>query len=346
MEKEGDEKMIDMEKTPAGGGRTVAVTGAAGFIGRRLCAALRARGYRVRALVSPTGDESPLIPLDVEIHKGALRDTEAIARLVDGAQGVFHLAGIVGRVFKLDAEYWDVNVTATKELLGACAGHGVKRFVYCSTADVCGHIENPPGDENSPLASDDIYQITKGHGEKVALSANGKKGLEVTVVRPSKVYGPGDPRRRWLFRNIANGSITIFGDGESLIHPVYVDDLVDGLILAYQSQKTPGRIYIIAGEKCLTINEMVGIIAGAAGVTARRRYFPYFPAKVYSFACEKLFTFFGLEPPIFRRNVDFFIKNHCYNIDRARDELGYQPKTGFAEGARKTIEWYREKGLL
>jgi len=173
---------------------SVVVTGASGFIGKRLCSALAQRGYRLRALTHSDKDDEFFKSLGAEVYIGDIRDEELTDRLMSGAAGVFHLAGIVGRVGVLDKEYWDVHVTGTKRLLKSATKQGVARFVQCSTAGVLGDIKNPPADENTAYATDDVYQITKSHGEKAAMASNGKKGMRVTVVRPTVVYGPEDMR--------------------------------------------------------------------------------------------------------------------------------------------------------
>jgi len=327
-------------------GPVVAVTGASGFVGQSLCKALTSRGWSVRALVRPGSDVEGLKALGVEIIQGGLREKEAVHRMLEGVQGVFHLAGITGHLFKPEAEYWDMNVTATKELLLASQEHGVTRFIYLSTADVHGHISDPPAGEDAPLASDDIYQITKEHGEQAVLAANGKKGLGTIVIRPAKVYGPGDMRGLGLFKDIADGTFNMYGGGENFIHPIYIDDLVEGIILAYEPDKPAGRAYIMAGEEYVTLNQLARIIAAAAGIELRLRHVPGSIFQAYSSICETFCGFFGVEPPISRRYVDLFIKNHAYRIDRAKNELGYAPKVSLEQGARRTIEWYRAKGLI
>lgn len=324
----------------------VVVTGASGFIGKHLCSALAQKGYMLRALVREGDDVDYLETLKAEIVTGDVRDQNMSDRLMEGAAGVFHLAGIIGRVGILDSEYWDVHVTATKRLLKAATKHGVGRFLHCSTAGIIGNVKDPPADEDTPTATNDIYRITKSHGEKAALASNGKKGLKVTVARPTTVYGPGDMRLYKFFRDIAMEKFKMIGEGKALVHPVYIDDLVEGMILAYQSEKAPGRVYILGGEKYLAIEEWAKIIAKEAGVELSPTHIPYTPMKALSAVTEKAFTMFGMEPPTFRRKVDFFINNRAYKIDRAAQELGYKPKVGLAEGARRTLAWYKERGLI
>lgn len=324
----------------------VAATGAGGFVGRRLLRALAERGHRVRALVRGGGHDDFFKSIKAEILTGDVRDPDILDSLVDGAEGVFHLASIVRRVGVTDREFWETHVTATMRLMEAAARRGVKKAVHCSTIGVLGHIENPPADEIARYNAKDIYQVTKAEGEKMALEANGRGGLGVTVVRPAAVYGPGDRRMLKLFRLIANGKFRMIGDGETLIHPVYVDDLVDGMILAYDSPKSAGRVYILAGEKYVTLNEWVSIIATAAGVKVSPIHIPYLPVAAIAALMEFVMKPFGLEPPLFRRRVDFFVKNRAFSIERARRELGYEPKVSLEEGARRTLAWYRERGWL
>ena len=140
-----------------------------------------------------------------------------------------------------------------------------------------GDIKNPPADETNPYNAVDIYQKTKAEGEEVALSYHGNDGLSVTVVRPAVIYGPGDMRMLKLFRYIVNGKFKMIGDGKTLTHPVYVDDLLDGMILAYESEKSAGRTYILGGEKYVTLNEWTKIIAQEAGAEISSIHVPLPP---------------------------------------------------------------------
>jgi nucleoside-diphosphate-sugar epimerase len=322
------------------------VTGATGFIGKRLCERLIEEGYAVRGLVTHHPDVDDLARLGVRIHRGMMRDKEVAAGIMEGADVVFHLAGIVGRVGRPDSLYWDVNVTATKELLRAATAAGVARFVFCSTADVHGDIKHPPADEDAPLAENDIYQVTKEHAERAVIASHGQGGLSTVVIRPAVVYGPRDLRRYPAFRKIAKGSYAIVGDGETLIHPIYIDDLVAGLLLAARSEKGAGKTYLLAGERALTHTAWATLIANEMGVPAEFVYRPLGPSLFLAWLVEKLFFIFRMEPPLFRRSIEFFTKNRAYDIGRAVADLGYAPAVTLEEGVRRTVEWYRERGLL
>lgn len=329
-----------------GSSNRIVVTGASGFIGKNLLSSLAKRGYKLRVLVRNGRDDEFFRSLKAEIYTGDLRDPEVCDWLMDGASGLINLASIVRKAGLPDSEFWELHVHAVKRLMESAVKLGVKRVVHVSTTGVMGDIKNPPADEDSPCAGTDIYQVTKAEGEKSALSYNGRGTLEVTVVRPAMVYGPGDMRMLKLFRFIVNGKFRMIGDGKTLAHPVYVDDLVEGIILAYESKSAPGRIYIIGGEKYITLSEWVDAIAREAGVTLANAAIPLWPVTMAAIMCEAVCRPFKIEPPIFRRRVDFFVKNRAFSIERAKAELGYTPKTGLADGAKRTLEWYKERGLI
>jgi len=329
----------------AGAGK-VLVTGAGGFVGRRLCQALHDKGVGVRALVRDSRHDQFLQSLDAQIFVGDLTDPEVAPWVVDGVDGVFHLASIVQGQELDDADFWEVNYTATKRLLNAAIGTSVKRFLHCSTTGVMGHITNPPADETAPYNTDDIYQITKAQAEKLALEFGAAKGLEVTVVRPGAVYGPGDGRLLKLFRMAGGGRFPIIGDGATLIHPVYVDDLVEGMILAYRTPQAAGRAYILCGDAPVSVRHWAEVIARAAGGELRSVTVPYLPVRLTASILEATLGPLGIKPPLFGRRVDFYIKTRAFSIIRAQEELGYSPAVGLEDGAARTLAWYKEQGWM
>ncbi|VAX16986.1 UDP-glucose 4-epimerase [hydrothermal vent metagenome] len=324
----------------------VLVTGAGGFVGRRLCQMLSDMGYKLRVLVRNDRYEEFFRLHNAEICTGDITDPEVPEWIMDGVCGVFHLASIVQEAGIPDAEFWDANYTATRRLLKAAVKNKVKKFVHCSTIGVMGHIANPPADEDAPLRAEDIYQITKAEGEKIALAYNGVGGMDVTVVRPSAIYGPGDTRLYKLFKMVAQEKFRMVGSGKTLIHPVYIDDLVPGMILAMESAKSAGRVYILGGEKAVTLNEWVAMISAETRGAVPKLHIPYLPVKLMAMLCEDICKPLRIEPPLFRRRVDFFVKNRAFSIARARAELGYEPKIGLRDGVHRTVAWYKKHGWI
>lgn len=324
----------------------VLVTGATGFTGSRLTRRLLDEGHDVRILARPTSDISRLELSGAEVVVGDVTDKGATWEAANGIEVVYHIAALFRRAGLPDTAYSDVNFHGTVNLLDAALESGVARFVHCSTVGVLGHVSNPPADESAPYNPGDIYQMTKCEGEKAALTFWEQRGLPVTVVRPAGIYGPGD--RRWLklFKAVAGRRFVMLGSGNTLIHLVYVDDLVDAFRLAAESPNAVGKVYIAAGERYVTLNELVWTICRVLSVPTPKLHIPVKPVHVLSGICEDICRALRIEPPIYRRRVDFFVKDRAFEITRARTELGYSPRVDLAEGIARTARWYRGQGLL
>jgi len=211
---------------------------------------------------------------------------------------------------------------------------------------VHGDVEHPPANEDAPLKPGDIYQVTKLEGERLARETGSRLGIEVTIVRPTGIYGPGDRRLLKLFRGVARRRWVTLGDGKIYYHLTFIDDLVAGLRLCGTHPAAANRTYILAGGEVTTLNELVALVADVAGVPQPTWHLPVWPFWAAGAACEAVCAPFGIEPPIFRRRVDFFTKSRAFDITRAREEIGFAPRVGLREGTRRTLEWYRTEGWL
>ncbi|MGH9330267.1 MAG: NAD-dependent epimerase/dehydratase family protein, partial [Vicinamibacterales bacterium] len=242
--------------------------------------------------------------------------------------------------------YHQVNATAVGQLIEASAAAGVTRVVHCSTVGVHGDVERPPADEDAPLRPGDVYQETKVEGEGTARDASATTGLPLVIARPTGIYGPGDRRLLKLFRGVARSRFVTLGRGDIFYHLTHIDDLVEAFRLCGEAEGAAGRTYILAGPDVTTLDELVGIIADEAGVKRPRLHLPVWPFWFAGALCEAVCAPFGVEPPIYRRRVDFFTKSRAFDITRARRELGYAPRIGVREGVRRTLAWYREHGWI
>lgn len=325
----------------------VLVTGATGFTGNHLVRSLAARGYEIRALQRGAAVQPQLADIrHLEIARGDLRDVGALQNAVAGVDVVYHIAAIYRQAGVTAAEYRAVNATAPGELVRVAAAAGVRRVVHCSTVGVHGDVEHPPADEEAPLRPGDIYQETKLEGERAVRDAGSRFGVEVTIARPSGIYGPGDRRLLKLFRGVARGRWVTLGRGRIYYHLTYIDDLVEGLRLCGEQPAAANRTYILAGSEVTTLNELVAIVAEATDVRPPRLHLPVWPFWIAGALCEAVCVPFGVEPPIYRRRVDFFTKSRSFDISRARQEIGYAPHVTLKDGARRTVEWYRAHGWL
>jgi nucleoside-diphosphate-sugar epimerase len=324
----------------------VLVTGATGFTGGHLARALVAHGDDVRALVRDPASAQALIAAGVELAVGDLKDHASVRRAAEGVECVYNIAALYRQAGLLEAEYRAVNAAAVAAIVEAASRAGARRVVHCSTVGVHGDVEHPPADEDAPLRPGDIYQETKVEGERAAREAATAHSAELVIARPSGIYGPGDRRLLKLFRGIARRRFVTLGRGTIFYHLTYIDDLVDGFRLCASVPAAAGRTYILAGGEVTTLNELVERVAQVAGVRPRRMHLPVWPFWLAGACCEALCAPFGIEPPLYRRRVDFFTKSRAFDISRARRELGYNPRVGLTEGIGRTLAWYREHGWI
>jgi nucleoside-diphosphate-sugar epimerase len=322
------------------------VTGATGFTGGHLARALATRGRPVRALVRNRHAAADLEAAGVTLVEGDLRDRDAVARAVNGAERVYHIAAMYRQAGLPAQTYRAVNALAVRDLIEAAARAGVRRVVHCSTVGVHGDVEHPPANEEAPLRPGDVYQDTKLEGERLAREASERLGIEVVIARPTGIYGPGDRRLLKMFRGVARRRFPILGAGNIYYHLTYIDDLVEGFRLCGEHPAAAGRTYILAGGEVTTLNELVSIVAEVAGVPPPRWHLPVWPFWVAGAACEAICAPFGIEPPLYRRRVDFYTKSRAFDIARARTEIGYAPSVGLRQGIARTMQWYRQHGWL
>jgi nucleoside-diphosphate-sugar epimerase len=324
----------------------VLVTGATGFTGGHLSARLAREGVPIRALVRDPARAAATHPPGVELAAGDLRDPASLARAVQGVHTVYHIAALFRPENVSRAEMIAVNADGTRNLLEASLRAGVTRFVHCSTVGVHGDVHAPPANEDAPFAPGDHYQESKLLGERVAQEFQRDDRLEVVIFRPAGIYGPGDLRFLKLVRAVARRRFVMIGRGDIKYQMVYIDDLVDGILRCGTVPAAAGRIYILTGEPAVTLLELVGTIARAVDVPPPRWRVPFWPVYLAGAVCEALCKPFGINPPLYRRRVDFFRKMRWFEIARARRELGFAPVTDLADGIRKTVAWYREQGYL
>jgi nucleoside-diphosphate-sugar epimerase len=322
------------------------VTGATGFTGGHLARGLLARGDKVRILVRDRERARDLETAGADVVVGDLQDRSAIESALTGVEVVYHIAAIYRQAGVTTATYRAVNATAVGEVIDAASRAGAKRVVHCSTVGVHGNIEHPPANEDAPLSPGDIYQDTKLEGERIAREAGQRTGLEVTIVRPSGIYGPGDRRLLKLFGGVARGRFPMLGSGEIYYHLTYIDDLVEGFRLCGELPAAANHTFILAGGEVTTLNELVKLIAEVAGVAPPRLHFPVWPVWTAAAICEAVCVPFGIEPPLYRRRVDFYTKSRAFDISRARQQLGYAPRVGLRDGIARTLAWGREHGWI
>lgn len=323
----------------------VLVTGATGFTGSHLSRRLAAEGSHVVAFVRPGRAASSLEAAGVEVRRADITDRASVDAAFGPFETVYHLAAAFRTEHPDRAEFGRTNVEGTRHLLEAARTVGVKRFVHCSTVGVHGEIRRPPGDERGPLEPADHYQRSKLAGEQLARRF-GHEGMDVTVVRPAGIYGPGDTRFLKLFRAVQRGRFAMIGSGQVLYHLTHIDDLVQGLLLSGRHAAASGETFILAGPRWTTLRELVDLIAQAVGRVPPRFSVPVAPVYAAATICEVACRTLRLRPPIHRRSMDFFTKDRAFDITRARTLIGYDPVIDPRDGLATTAAWYRDQKLI
>jgi nucleoside-diphosphate-sugar epimerase len=323
----------------------VLVTGATGFIGQHLVKRLVQEGYRVRGLIRPVTDASPLDALGVEIVRGDVRDPGVVDCAIADCQLVFHLAARTSHGNLPAKDLYSINVGGTANVARAAVKAGVTRLVFASTARVYGIIKNRRVDEHTPVKPDSAYPESKVRGEQILLSYYTRHGLPVVIARITSVFGPGSKSWLGLFQAIASGRFRLIGRGENYHHPADVSDTAEGLLLCGTVRGIEGRTYIITGDQAVPLRQMIRLIEDELGISVSRRALPSFPLRLYELLNRAVRVFADVRLPRFDR-VEFFLNDRIFDQSRARDELGYTPKVGLQEAIHRMAEWYLQQGYL
>jgi dihydroflavonol-4-reductase len=326
----------------------ILITGGTGFIGSRLALRCPKRNYSVKVLglentPAESWNDKELKINGIETAHVNVTDREGIFRELQDIDIVYHLAAAQHEINVPDQHFYNVNVEGTKNLLDASVANGVKRFVHGSTIGVYGTVAGQIN-ENTPCKPENIYGVTKLEGEKLVMSFQNK--IPVTVIRIPEVYGPGDRRLLKLFKIIQKNRFFMIGNGKNYHHLIYIDDLIDGFFLAAEKDDAVGKVFLVAGEKPVTTNEMVDIIARHLRAKGSMFRVPLGPAYLVAAIMENVLQPLGIQPPLHRRRMDFFKKSFDLSWKNANEILGYHPKISFSDGVRHTANWYVSMGFI
>ena len=325
----------------------VLVTGAAGFLGGHLVDMLLERGDEVRAMVRPVEDATRLHKLDgVEVILGDLVDRESLKRAVHGVQRVYNVAAKTGP-WGLEKDYNAVNVWGVADLMTASMDAGVQRIVHTSSITVYGHhLKGIVTEENPFHSEDNPYSRTKIAGEKLINDFVEERGAPVVIVRPAWIYGPRDKASFGRFvAMVESGKGFLIGSGNNIIPVVYVRDVAQGLIKAGDaSDEAIGKAYTIADDRRVTQAEYLQTIADFLGVPPVSRKIPYLPLVAAGRCAELTWRALGRRnaapPPVTTYGVTLLGGNQEFSIEKARNELGYDPEYDMIRGVHEGVNWY------
>jgi 2-alkyl-3-oxoalkanoate reductase len=320
----------------------VLITGGNGLLGHHLVEALQARGDRAQVLTLPGEDTTWLAERDVTVHRGDLRDPSALSGIFDHAEAVLHLAAMMG-VWRPLADYRAVNVTGTHNVCRAALEAGTGRLVHVSSWTVYGMNVGRPANEDDPVAPfPEPYGASKAEADLLVQRMIGD-GLPAVIVRPGTFFGPGD---KLHFGRIADrisaNRWPLIGSGENALPFVYVSDVVQGLLCALDEESAAGRVYNITNDRPLSQRDAWKAIAEEIGARPPRVRLPYHPLYAAGYLAERLAppSRTSRQPPVTRLGVMLFGGDNRHSIEKARDELGYEPRVDLREGIRLSASWY------
>ena len=326
---------------------TAFLTGATGVLGGHVLAALGARGERVRCLVRPTSDRRNLEIDGAEPIEGDLTDPASLARAIEGASVVYHVAADYRLYARRPEELYSSNVEGTGNLLAAAAAAGVERVVYTSSVGALGlEPDGSPADESTPVELADMvghYKRSKFLAERVA-DRWASKGLPVVIVNPSTPVGEGD------LKPTATGRIVL--DFLNRRTPAYVDtglnwvdvrDVARGHLLAAE-RGVPGRRYIL-GHENLSLRRLFELLSEITGLAAPRVRMPHWVALAAGAVDTTLSRAIGREPRVPLEAVRLALHKMYFDPSRAVRELGL-PQTPVAHALERAVAWFRDHGYV
>lgn len=323
----------------------VLVTGGSGFLASHLIPALQNHGHTVRALVLPSSDATLLRKAGVDVRTGDVRLPDTLAPAVREIDAVLHLAAAIGARRPL-SEYRAVNVTGTENVCRAVLAARVERLVHVSSTSVYKQGLGVPVDETFPLEPPpDPYAVTKAAGDSLVQRLIAEEHLPASIVRTSTIFGPGDHLNfgRIAERLLAGTGIVI-GSGRNRVPFAFVDDVVQGLLLVLDHDAAAGEIYNITDDRCPTQLELLQAVADQLGARRPRIHVPYGPLYGLAFLAEHIAQALRSERALVTRfGVVLYGADNRFAIDKARVELGYEPRVSLQQGVDVAAEWYRDR---
>jgi nucleoside-diphosphate-sugar epimerase len=326
------------------------VTGASGFIGGRLAQRLAQEGRTVRCLVRASSDTSQLERLDVELVVGDLTNPSSLARAVEGAHRVLHCGALVSDWATVE-EIARINVGGTRNLLEACAGRSVRRFVHVSSTDVYGYPDGAQTEETyTATRFRNWYAQTKLQAEAEVRRTEAAHALEAVILRPATVYGPGSTDVVGeIARAIQGRHMLLIDRGRPVAGLCYIENLIDAAVLALEHDAAPGHAFNVSDGLDVTWRRFADDLAAGLGCPPVRWSMPYPLAHAVGFSLEHGYRLLrrstGLRAPplLSRQAVQVLGKSQDFSNRKLSEMLGWEPRVGYQSGLDATLAWLRSE---
>jgi nucleoside-diphosphate-sugar epimerase len=314
----------------------VFITGASGFIGQAIVKKLIREGHSVTALLLPQEPED--LVAGARIVRGDVTKPASLSGTMKGTEAIVHLAGAVG--FQSWKSCLAINRDGTSNVVREAVSAGVRRFIQMSSVSVYGRTPGVEIREDFPLKKiGDPYGDTKIDAETILREREGEGDLDLTVIRPTVVYGPGDNKfLPALLGNIRSGSFRMIGDGEQTVDLIHVDDLAAFVSLVLGDRRAYGRTYNMTNVGNPSWNEMLKMVCAELGLPAPKKHLPYATAYRLAGIMEALAAATGKPPKLTRYAVRVVGRPYHYLIDAARQELGFTPSIDLRAGLKECLK--------
>ncbi len=325
----------------------VLVTGATGFIGGRVASKLLEGGHEVVALARASSNTEGLLK-NIEIRKADLFDIPSLENAVQGIQVVYHFAAYFDFYPNDEELMFRVNVEGTKNLMNACVGTEVERFIYCSSTESMGSIRFPPGTEDTELRPDFSYGESKVQAERAIREITEETGLAHIILRPTGVLGEGDLYVMYqVVHELNEGKVfALPSDLSAEFMYTHIDDVASGFVAALTPMAILNNTIILCPDDPISWDTFVQVVTERLGVKPPRLRVPKAAAKLgmsvlSPFKNREKMTFFW-----HGKSVDMMFSNRVYSNEKAKRLLGWFPKVTMIEGLKRAIDWYFDNGLL
>ena len=321
----------------------ILVTGGTGFIGKHLVKELITNSHNLLLYVRNKEKAFKLFGDKVEYVVGDITDKKLINENLANIDVVYHIAGQIGEWGITKEFYTKINVDFTKLILNESINNQVNQFIFCSSGGVLGPLpDGVPADETFPYNPSNYYESSKTEAEQYVLSKKDK--VHITILRPEFIFGEGDLHVLGLFQQIKKGYFPIFGNGKTLLHPTYIQDVINAFLLVLNNPKCYGEVFIVSGEKPYTVVDLIKIIEKVMNTKTTKIFIPEKIGMLTALIVEKLAKLLKIQPPLTISMVKFFSENRYYPSKKIQ-KLGLK-LTPIEKGLKNTIKFYKDNGLL
>jgi nucleoside-diphosphate-sugar epimerase len=325
---------------------TFLITGVNGFIGSHIAERLIKDGHRVRGLVRKTSDLKFIRGMKIELLKGDITNTDSLPSALKNTEIVIHVAGLASDWGGYE-DFYRINVQGTMNIARMAAEFRVKRFIQISTVAFFGFGHKTAVKETDPMVKTIFpYNETKRLAEEWLFEFDKECDMEITAIRPGNVFGPRDHTfiEKYLDA-LEKGRLAYIRGGKSKTCPVFIDNLVDGIISACFSVQAPGEAFFITDGLDINWKEFTDAFADEMDLPRPKLSVPFRLVYVIAFLMEMIYKLLRIKkaPLLTRYRISNGGMDYFFSIDKAKALLGYNPSVNFVEGVKRTVKWYQSR---